>query len=48
MEMEMLLQFFEDNGYLGIFLWLWLGIFGLPVPNEIISMTVGLAFLRRF
>lgn len=47
MEMEMLLQFFEDNGYLGIFLWLWLGIFGLPVPNEIISMTVGLASSQK-
>jgi len=47
MDIGILLQFFEENGYVGLFLWLWLGIFGLPVPNEIISMSVGLASSQK-
>ncbi|MFD2444476.1 DedA family protein [Bacillus sp. CGMCC 1.16607] len=43
MELETLLQFIESHGYIGLFLWVWLGIFGLPIPNEILSMTVGMA-----
>lgn len=42
MEAEVLLQIIEENGYLGLFLMLWLGIFGLPVPNEVLVMSVGL------
>lgn len=43
MELEQLLQFIENHGYIGLFFWVWLGIFGLPIPNEILSMTVGMA-----
>lgn len=43
MELEFVLDIIEKGGYLGLFLWLWLGVFGAPLPNEIIAMTVGLA-----
>lgn len=43
MELVHLLQFIEAHGYIGLFFWVWLGIFGLPIPNEILSMTVGMA-----
>jgi membrane-associated protein len=43
MELEFILDLIEKSGYLGLFLWLWLGVFGAPLPNEIIAMTVGLA-----
>lgn len=41
MEMDFILEVTRDYGYLGLFLWLWLGIFGIPVPNEFIVMTIG-------
>ncbi|WP_077214455.1 DedA family protein [Bacillus dakarensis] len=43
MELEFILDLIEKSGYLGLFLWLWLGVFGAPIPNEVIIMTVGLA-----
>lgn len=43
MELDFILGLIEENGYLGLFLWLWFGVVGLPVPNELIAMTVGLA-----
>ena len=43
MDLDLLLNIIEEGGYVGLFFWLWLGIFGLPVPNEVIIMTVGLA-----
>ncbi len=43
MELESILEIIENNGYLGLFLWLWVGVFIFPVPNELIVMTVGLA-----
>lgn len=43
MELEFILDIIEKGGYVGLFLWLWLGVFGAPLPNEIIAMTVGLA-----
>lgn len=47
MELEQLLQFIEAHGYIGLFFWVWLGIFGLPIPNEILSMTVGMATSQK-
>lgn len=47
MELEQLLQFVETHGYIGLFFWVWLGIFGLPIPNEILSMTVGMATYQK-
>ncbi|WP_442595890.1 DedA family protein [Neobacillus sp. D3-1R] len=47
MELEQLLQFIEAHGYIGLFFWVWLGIFGLPIPNEVLSMTVGMATSQK-
>ncbi|WP_080844270.1 DedA family protein [Cytobacillus gottheilii] len=43
MELEVILDMIENNGYIGLFMWLWVGVFVFPVPNEVITMTVGLA-----
>jgi membrane-associated protein len=43
MELDFILDIIEKSGYIGLFLWLWLGVFGAPLPNEVIAMTVGLA-----
>ena len=43
MDLELVINIIEENGYLGLFLWLWFGVFVIPVPNEVILMTVGLA-----
>ncbi|UYZ21377.1 DedA family protein [Mesobacillus jeotgali] len=43
MDLELVINIIEDNGYLGLFLWLWFGVFVIPVPNEVILTTVGLA-----
>lgn len=43
MDMDLILEAIEGNGYLGLFFMLWLGIFGIPVPNEVIIMTIGFA-----
>lgn len=43
MDLELVINIIEDNGYLGLYLWLWFGVFVIPVPNEVILMTVGLA-----
>ncbi|MCT8137221.1 DedA family protein [Anaerobacillus sp. CMMVII] len=41
MELDVLLIVLKELGYLGIFLWLWLGMLGIPVPNEAIVTTIG-------
>ncbi|WP_174728268.1 DedA family protein [Mesobacillus harenae] len=38
-----LISIIEQKGYIGLFLWLWFGVFVIPVPNELITMSVGLA-----
>ncbi|MDF1508378.1 DedA family protein [Robertmurraya sp. DFI.2.37] len=43
MELDFILDLIESSGYLGLFLWLWLGVFGAPLPNELIVMTIGIA-----
>lgn len=30
------------NGYLGLFFCLWLGIIGMPIPDEVVVMTGGM------
>jgi membrane-associated protein len=47
MDLENLLQFIETHGYIGLFFWVWLGIFGLPIPNEVLSMTVAMATSQK-
>ncbi|MGJ7920094.1 DedA family protein [Neobacillus sp. LXY-4] len=41
METDFILEIIKDYGYIGLFFWLWLGIFGIPVPNEVIVMSIG-------
>lgn len=43
MDMDFILTIIDDNGYIGLFFWLWFGAFGIPIPNEVIIMTVGFA-----
>lgn len=43
MDLDLVVNIIDENGYLGLFLWLWFGVFILPVPNEVILMTVGMA-----
>jgi membrane-associated protein len=43
MELDFILDIIAENGYIGLFLWLWFGVVGMPVPNELIAMTVGVA-----
>jgi membrane-associated protein len=47
MEMDFIMEVTEDYGYIGLFLWLWLGIFGIPVPNEVIISTIGFLSFER-
>lgn len=46
MEIDLILSIIEKSGYLGLFLWLWIGVIGAPVPNEVIGMLVGAAASR--
>lgn len=41
MDLDLIVDVTEKYGYLGLFLWLWLGVFGIPIPNEVIAMTIG-------
>ncbi|WP_216830215.1 DedA family protein [Alkalihalobacterium elongatum] len=41
MEWEMIVSVLYDFGYGGLFLWLWLGMFIFPVPNEVIVISIG-------
>ncbi|WP_082306946.1 DedA family protein [Bacillus sp. FJAT-27245] len=46
MDLDFLLNILEESGYAGLFLWILLGSSTLPVPNEIIMMTIGAAASR--
>lgn len=46
MELDFILGIIEKSGYLGLFLWLWIGVIGAPVPNEVIGVLVGAAASR--
>jgi len=41
MEINMLMSIIEQYGYLAIFFLLWLGIVGLPIPDELVVATGG-------
>lgn len=43
MDLDFILDLIEKGSYIGLFLWLWLGIFGAPIPNEVIVMTIGIS-----
>ncbi|MFZ3589571.1 DedA family protein [Bacillus sp. DJP31] len=41
MDLETAFTFVDQYGYFALFLILWIGFFGIPVPNEVIVMTSG-------
>ena len=41
MEVTLLMSIIEQYGYLAIFFLLWLGIVGLPIPDELVVATAG-------
>ena len=41
MEMNLLISIIEQYGYVAIFFLLWLGIVGLPIPDELVVATGG-------
>ncbi|MHB8171313.1 MAG: DedA family protein [Thermincolia bacterium] len=42
MDVDTLIQFIKEYGYWALFFFLWLGIVGMPIPDEVIVMTGGL------
>lgn len=42
MDWTILIPYIKEYGYLALYLILWVGFFGFPVPNEVIVMTSGL------
>lgn len=41
MEQEVIGNIIEKFGYIGLYFWLWFGMFGVPIPNEVIVSTIG-------
>ena len=41
MELHELLSYIEQYGYWALFFCLWLGIIGMPIPDEMIVMSGG-------
>ncbi|OIJ18160.1 hypothetical protein BKP45_11235 [Anaerobacillus alkalidiazotrophicus] len=41
MEIDVLKNLLNELGYFGVFLWLWLGMLGIPVPNEVVVASIG-------
>ncbi|MBM7704773.1 DedA family protein [Metabacillus iocasae] len=48
MNTETILLIVKDYGYWALFFTLWLGFFGLPIPNEAIIMTSGLIASKSY
>ncbi|WP_163098838.1 DedA family protein [Peribacillus alkalitolerans] len=43
MEIESFIRWLTDFGYMGLFLYLWVGIFAFPIPNEILIISISIA-----
>ena len=41
MELDAIMKVIEQYGYIGLFFWLWVGVIGIPIPNEVIVTSVG-------
>lgn len=48
MEIAELLRIIDNYGYVALFFVLWLGFFGLPVPNEVIVMSSGFVASKSY
>jgi membrane-associated protein len=42
-ELDAIFEVIEQYGYIGLFFWLWIGVIGIPIPNEVIVTSVGYA-----
>ncbi|WP_157950937.1 DedA family protein [Peribacillus acanthi] len=43
MEIESFIRWLTDFGYMGLFIYLWIGIFAFPIPNEIMIISISVA-----
>jgi membrane-associated protein len=41
MDLNEMVKIIQENGYIGLYLWLWVGAFIIPIPNEVIVSTIG-------
>ncbi|WP_010676402.1 DedA family protein [Bacillus timonensis] len=41
MDINDVVTIIQEHGYSGLFLWLWVGAFIIPIPNEVIVSTIG-------
>lgn len=41
MDLSEIVSIIQENGYIGLYLWLWVGAFIIPIPNEVIVSTIG-------
>ncbi|MDR4889399.1 VTT domain-containing protein [Fredinandcohnia sp. QZ13] len=41
MQINEVVSIIQEHGYLGLYLWLWVGAFVIPIPNEVIVSTIG-------
>ncbi|MFS0822243.1 DedA family protein [Bacillus sp. 1P02SD] len=41
MQINEVISIIQEHGYLGLYLWLWVGAFVIPIPNEVIVSTIG-------
>ncbi|MCC3355742.1 DedA family protein [Bacillus sp. REN16] len=41
MDINEVVSIIQENGYFGLYLWLWVGAFVIPIPNEVIVSTIG-------
>ncbi len=47
MELHELMSYIEQYGYWALFFCLWLGIIGMPIPDEMIVMSGGFRIIIR-
>ncbi|MEH7237254.1 DedA family protein [Bacillus sp. JJ1562] len=41
MDINEVVSIIQEQGFLGLYLWLWVGAFVIPIPNEVIVSTIG-------
>lgn len=41
MDINEIVSIIQEHGYIGLYLWLWVGAFIIPIPNEVIVSTIG-------
>ncbi|MEH7225878.1 DedA family protein [Bacillus sp. JJ1566] len=41
MNINEVVSIIQEHGYIGLYVWLWVGAFVIPIPNEVIVSTIG-------